>query len=547
DEYEFESILSKRFGEGGRKKLMDLYRSNFITPRDFAVIRTFGFNVVRVPFEYALIEDAKKPGSLDREGIRWLDRAVNMARNAKMYVILDMHGAPGRQSLDHTTGRAGQNHLWSDESCQARTVNLWKSLAARYRDSSTVLGYDLINEPFGDTKTEKHQPALVALMDRVYKGIRSVDTNHIVIFPGTHAGIEFYGKPSDREWENVAFTEHYYPGLFGDKPELDSHARFIGLQLPGRAAYLESVQAPLLAGEFNAVFKRLDAPALMRRYYDEYTARGWAATMWAYKLLHKEGGADGDYWGMVANRDPLPTIDYRRATADEIASYFQGLGTMDYDINDALREQLTAVAPRAVALTAYEWIGSPPANESIPGWFEADINGARPGGQRRLSSHGVEVYGGGSDIWKNSDQFRFVFAEATGDVRIAARIDALVDTHPHAKAGLMLRNTDAPDSAHVLLHVFPDGRLCVGWREREGAVMKEKEVARLAFPIFVELERHAHALRGRYSTDGQTWQDVPLPDTVQLRPQLGVGLAVLSHNQNNSLTRAVFEEIGLER
>src|SRR2546423_7947602 len=50
DQLSIFSTLKSRFGNERGQKLIDLYRTNYITPRDFELIKTFGFNVVRVPF-----------------------------------------------------------------------------------------------------------------------------------------------------------------------------------------------------------------------------------------------------------------------------------------------------------------------------------------------------------------------------------------------------------------------------------------------------------------------------------------------------------------
>jgi endoglucanase len=336
DQHEFEGILAKRFGRDGKERLMEIYRSHYITERDFPIIASFGFNTVRLPFEYRLLEDERSEREIRADAFRWLDRAIGWAEARGLYVILDLHGAPGRQSVDHTTGRAGQNHLWDDPANQERTIRIWRAIAEKYRDSTTVAGYDLINEPFGDMQTPKHHAKLAELVDRLHDAIRAIDTNHVIFIPGTLRGIEFYGDPREREWRNVAFTEHYYPGLFGSQPTLDEHARFIHRRVPARAAYLKRFDVPLLVGEFNVVFDRLNGSALMRRYYDVYAAQGWAATMWSYKLLRKGGGPATDFWGMVCNRDPLTPIDIKTSTFEEIAAWFTSFGTMPYSVHTNL-------------------------------------------------------------------------------------------------------------------------------------------------------------------------------------------------------------------
>jgi glucan 1,3-beta-glucosidase len=63
DQHAFETNLVARFGEEEKNRLMQLYRANWITPRDFDVIRSFSFNVVRVPFDHRLVEDEEHPGT----------------------------------------------------------------------------------------------------------------------------------------------------------------------------------------------------------------------------------------------------------------------------------------------------------------------------------------------------------------------------------------------------------------------------------------------------------------------------------------------------
>lgn len=50
DQYSVDKILSHRFGRPAERGLMDLYRTNFIRDRDFKLLKTFGLNIVRVPF-----------------------------------------------------------------------------------------------------------------------------------------------------------------------------------------------------------------------------------------------------------------------------------------------------------------------------------------------------------------------------------------------------------------------------------------------------------------------------------------------------------------
>ena len=150
---------------------------------------------------------------------------LEMAQAAGVYVVLDLHGAPGGQSNQMHTGQADCNELWSSEEDRKRTAMVWQAVASRYRDRAVVAAYDLLNEPYGDYHTDLSQD-LVRLMDQLYSAVRAVDDRHLVFLPGgLGIGIEFYGNPHRRGWHDVGFTEHYYPGLFGDAVAVESHAR----------------------------------------------------------------------------------------------------------------------------------------------------------------------------------------------------------------------------------------------------------------------------------------------------------------------------------
>jgi len=544
DQHAFETNLAARFGEDEKNRLMQLYRANWITPRDFDVIRSFGFNVVRVPFDHRLVEDDKHPGTCREDGLAWLDRAVVMAETAGIHLILDMHGVPGGQSIDHPTGRIGQNRLWGDPNCVARTASLWQAIAERYRGHPAVAGYDVINEPFGDMKTDV-RPQLRTIFEEIYRAIREVDERHIIFAPAPlWGGHGFYGNPHEHGWTNVAFTEHHYPGIFGSPATLRTHANFIHRLLPEKQAELRAVQTPMLIGEWNPVFERLGGGNLARRYFDEYGRLGWAAIMWSYKLLDRRGGVIDDNWHLVSNAQPLEPPDFRSASGDVIADYFRSFATMEYVIDEPLRLAVTRAEPVVVPLPVPPSpLLVPPHDDAIPNWTATDIGDAVPGGQRLHADGVLTVYGGGSDIWGEADSFRFLHRREAVDFTLTATVTSLGDTHDFAKAGLMVRSDLSPGAAHVMVHVIPGGRVVLGHRDRPGGRMAEESVEAVPFPVRLRLSRRGDLLIGEYAAGEQGWQRVGTPLTVPaLAGPCPVGIAVLSHRREG-LTEAIFADI----
>ena len=548
DQYSFEANLAARFGNTEKDRLMEVYRENWVTPRDFEIIRSFGFNVIRLPFNYRLLEDDARPGQLKPHAFRWLDRAIEMAEQAGLYVILDMHAVPGGQSVDHPTGRVGQNHLWDDPANGTRTAWLWKQIAERYRGRTSVAGYDVINEPYGDFSTDV-RPRLREIFVEIYDAIREVDEQHVIFAPsGLWGGHDFYGNPHENGWTNVAFTEHHYPGLFGSDPSRQTHGDFIYRGLPEKQAYLETVRTPMFIGEWNPVFENLGGGDLMRRYFDEYGGRGWAATIWSYKILHPEGGNITDNWYMVSNARPLDRLDFAAASAEKIEAWFKAFATMEYVIDEPMRHALTRPDPVPLDLP----LPPPPVtvaphHDAIAGWTATDIGTPLAGGQRADGDDAMTIYGGGRDIWGTADEFRFVSREVTGDFVFTATVDQFKRTHFYAKAGLMVRADLSEGSAQDLLNVFPDGNVVAARRDAPGDAMLQIDAEALPWPIHLRIIRRGNVFRHAYSADGQTWTPVGGPVVADaIGPTCHVGLAVLSHDAE-TLTEASFSGIRLER
>jgi len=337
DQYSLEQILIKRFGKTQKNRLLDKYREHYIIDRDFEMIKSFGMNVVRLPFWYTLLEDDQSPMQIKQHGWFWLDNAVAMAENHGLYIILDLHGTPGSQNEWDHSGRADYNRLWSERRYRERTVWLWTQIARRYRSRKSICGYDLLNEPWGGTPDDVRN-----LTVRCYDAVRKVDADHIIFFSSYSNDISFYGDPKQQGWKNIAFTCHLYPGFFGNgEPTINTHNNFIQNTIHGYNTRLKKYNVPMLIGEFNVVLKSAGGGKMMRRYFDAYNELGWAATMWSYKVFTTSGGIGNGIWGMVTNAKPLPQIDFNTMSRNSIEDWFSGLSSMKYTVDEDLKDWLT--------------------------------------------------------------------------------------------------------------------------------------------------------------------------------------------------------------
>jgi len=94
---EIRALVLELLGPEGAAAFWQKYRENYVTREDIALLHRAGFNAIRVPLHYSLFE------SDDAEGFKLLDQLILWSRAEALYVILDMHAAPGGRALTSMT------------------------------------------------------------------------------------------------------------------------------------------------------------------------------------------------------------------------------------------------------------------------------------------------------------------------------------------------------------------------------------------------------------------------------------------------------------
>lgn len=217
-------VLEARFGGEKTAKLIETYQDNWITEWDIENIADMGCNVIRVPFWYRnFMKDTQgtwiTENMDENPGFQRLDWVIEQAGKNGMYVILDMHGCPGGQSMDHCCGTLCQNDLYTDVTCQNTMELLWSVIATRYKDNPVVAAYDIMNEPQNNSGYEgehNYDPWQAeswemsnAIYDRMIKAIRAIDTRHVITVEGIWR-VSNLPDPATVGWENVMYQTHLY-------------------------------------------------------------------------------------------------------------------------------------------------------------------------------------------------------------------------------------------------------------------------------------------------------------------------------------------------
>ena len=211
---EIKSKISDLIGQKNCDEFYTRYLNNMITEKDVDALKKWGFNSIRLPMHYNLFtlpvdkELIEGQNTWLKTGFRLTDNLLSWCKKYKIYLILDLHAAPGGQGNDRPIADVDtlKPSLWESEANQKKTIALWKKLAERYKDEEWIGGYDLINET--NYKLEGNI-ALKNLFASLTKEIRNIDKKHIIFIEGNQFANDYTGltPPWDK---NMIYSFHKY-------------------------------------------------------------------------------------------------------------------------------------------------------------------------------------------------------------------------------------------------------------------------------------------------------------------------------------------------
>lgn len=188
-----EALLTRLCGASYAKSFWERYAAAYITEQDIAWIAVQGLNSVRLPLNARTLFETDEDGAVRfrTDTLRHVDDCVRWCKDHGVYVILDMHGAPGGQTGQNIDdSEADVPALFLDPGHQDALVDMWCLLARRYREEPAVGGYDLLNEPLPEWNRQ-YNPLLLPLYRRLIAAIRQIDSRHMIILEGAHWATDF--------------------------------------------------------------------------------------------------------------------------------------------------------------------------------------------------------------------------------------------------------------------------------------------------------------------------------------------------------------------
>jgi endoglycosylceramidase len=280
-------------------------------PAKLAPLPGWGINTVRLLFTWEAFEPTRC--NYDNSYLNYYEQVVSQAEALGLNVIIDFHqDAFSRYSLggcgegfpswavhssialktpknDSSCSGWGANMIfdtshhatWSEfhkdsEGAKTRYVAMVKAVADRMSTHRNVIGYELINEPWGND-TE-----LYNLYEAAGAAIRDRDPERILFVP-PHALVSS-GTPNNniprQTFNNIVYSPHFYDGSvvtlgvwFGNSPSGSLN------KMLNKA---KSWNAPMLLGEYGANHTVSNVANYMESLYSWLDANFVSGTQWNY-------------------------------------------------------------------------------------------------------------------------------------------------------------------------------------------------------------------------------------------------------------------------
>ena len=274
--------LIERFGYEEAMMLIKTYQDAWWQSADFDNVKSLGFNLIRLPFAYFNLED-KEGEIVNFDKLDWF---IDNCDKRDIYVILDLHGAYGSQNgKDHSGDTSGTN-LFGNEENEQKTIDLWVTVANRYKDRDIIAGYDLLNEPEGEHGYTNF--VQWEYYDKLYEAIREVDNNHVLIMESVWE-TDALPSPVMYKWNNVCYSYHNYG--WDNINDYEYQKGFTDKKVSDYITTRNYYQVPTFVGEFT-LFSNVDSWHYALNAYEQNDIN---YAIWTYKVHTAKGFSS---WGI---------------------------------------------------------------------------------------------------------------------------------------------------------------------------------------------------------------------------------------------------------
>lgn len=305
----------------------DRYDS-FITDADFAVIRAWGADHVRVPVDYELLEDEN--GAIREKGYERLSHTVGICRKNGLNMVLDLHKTAGF-SFDPGEKEAG---FFDSARYQERFYRLWETIAKRFAGDADMLAFELLNE----VTEQSYCNAWNRIASECIRRIRAIAPTVNILVGGywhnSAVSVKDIDVPIDG---HIVFNFHCYePLIFTHQGAYWMPSMDRAFRMPVTATFAEMAEADREQGTLSCAGYEKFPPdtTLSSAYFEAFMADAVAAAARKNVPLYC-----GEY-GVIDNAAPEDALAWFRCIHAAFTKYGIGRAAwsyrqMDFGLSDA--------------------------------------------------------------------------------------------------------------------------------------------------------------------------------------------------------------------
>lgn len=174
----------------------------FITSDDIRRIADWGFDHIRLPVDYPVLESDSQPGKLLQSGLNYLFDCLTWCEQAHLRVILDMHKAPGYAFDEQESNQLEQSIVFQD-----RLVCLWSEISSALRAvDEDLLAFELLNEVYFKSSAVWNEIA-----QRILQAIRRIDSQRLVLLGGNYfCSVDHLSELVQLDDPELLYKFHFY-------------------------------------------------------------------------------------------------------------------------------------------------------------------------------------------------------------------------------------------------------------------------------------------------------------------------------------------------
>ncbi len=224
------------------------------TQEDFDLLSEAGANFIVL--SHPGLFDDQPPYGLNLDVQDNLDRYIEMAEKAGLFVVIAFRTGPGRSEFtffgigsdDEFVKGQMNDQVWKDRKAQDKWVEMWRYTASRYRYHPAVIGYELMVEPNSNGVwleawgPEEFYPEYAGtlydwnqLYPRITTAIRDVDDDTPILIGGLGwSAVEWLPFLEPTEDSRTVYTVHQYAPQEQYTHQIEDESGLLPNGYPGR-------------------------------------------------------------------------------------------------------------------------------------------------------------------------------------------------------------------------------------------------------------------------------------------------------------------------